>query len=954
MATLNLRDFIDPVPVCGPPWHWPQVLAQFRQGQSDRLVILNQGGQPLGMIYLHQVLPHLLTSFSPTPIPSAGPQSYPPSLPPLGEDSGLVPLSLISSDLSEAEFWQHLQRLPLQDNRDDWGVVDREGRFLGLLASQRLLQHLAFHQVPPLDSFARPSRAVELPTVPLLWGFIEQLPLPLCLQTAQGQVIAQNTVWSQEVGELPSLALHLEESIARLPSYSSLTALTSSTPQNSSLWSRSPVTEAARTVAMETPVLSCPIQRSERIWQFLKTSLPHSSRSPLFLVLAQDVTQEQQLASELAAKNADLVQLNRLKDEFLACISHELKTPLTSVVGLSTLLKDQVLGELNERQVRYAELIHQSGRQLMDVVNEILDLTRLETGQMELQLEPVQIADLCDRAIHQAQERSAAKTEQPLLSLSLELEPGLDWVMADELRLRQILIHLLSNALKFTEPEGQAGLRVSQWEGWIAFTVWDTGIGIAEAQQHLIFEKFQQLEEPLTRRYSGAGLGLVITQRLARLHGGDVSFVSKVGQGSEFTLLLPPRPPLVESSDWPVEQLPLVPLAGTNPSSHRLVLVVEAAAKSIASLTQSLTRLGYHSIIARSGTDALAKARRFQPQVILLNPVLPQLSGWDVLTLLKAEAQTKSIPVIVTASKGEKEQAIAHQAEGFLKLPLQDEALQEALARFSVNPMQRQRRLTLLHLTSVVTDQTSDLLIPEHRVVEADDLTQAELLARVWQPNLLVLDGRGVSDPVAYLQELASYPALARLPIITRDRATTQAANQVPDLVVFPCLAEETGPQALLQAVQVAAGMNWQPNILILDGKIPEFSPLNPVGLPPSSLKATAQYLQAGGYRTSLVQSWAEGFQHLHHQVADLLLLDGTDPQLLPSHFLRMVQTLQQLPQRPPILLLTPPGTEGLDTVFPQTPELKGVLQAIVSQHLPRTPQFMGELLRLIRHILAR
>jgi nitrogen-specific signal transduction histidine kinase/CheY-like chemotaxis protein len=364
----------------------------------------------------------------------------------------------------------------------------------------------------------------------------------------------------------------------------------------------------------------------------------------------------QQIARELAAKNADLVQLNRLKDEFLACISHELRTPLTAVLGLSSLLKDQLSGTMNERQVRYAQLIHLSGRHLMTIVNDILDLTRMEPGQLEITLEPVNIATVCNRAFEQAQQsrleeaKPEAGQELPaaLPTFTLEIEPGLETLIADEMRLRQMLLNLLSNALKFTHADGKIGLRVNLWEGLIAFTVWDTGIGIPAEKQHLIFQKFQQLENPLTRRFEGTGLGLVLTQRLARLHGGDVTFVSKESQGSQFTLPLPPTHPQLAID--PDHESVVFPSVSRSPH-NRLVLVVEAVVRSIEHLSEQLSDLGYRVIIARSGTEAVEKARRLQPCTILLNPLLPTLSGWDVLTLLKADPQTRPIPVTVMAGR---------------------------------------------------------------------------------------------------------------------------------------------------------------------------------------------------------------------------------------------------------------------------------------------------------------
>lgn len=395
----------------------------------------------------------------------------------------------------------------------------------------------------------------------------------------------------------------------------------------------------------------------------------------LCLTLAQDMT-EQQLALELIAKNTDLIGLNRLKDEFLACISHELKTPLTVIIGLSTLLEDQALGQLNERQTHYAQLIHQSGRHLMTTVNHILDLTRLETGQLKLTPESVQIESVCLRAINQARLTPISPAKHACdHRFTLFIEPGLDSLVADELRLSQMLVHLLSNAFKFTEVGGEVGLRVNRWEGWIAFTVWDTGIGIPEQKQHLIFQKFQQLENPLTRQFQGTGLGLVLTRALVRLHGGDITFLSKEGKGSEFTLLLPPS---TQNGEEPGSWGSL-----TIQENHfnRLVLVVEASPQFIEDSMELLSGLGYRIVIARSGTEALEKARRLQPQAIFLNPLLPLLSGWDVLTLLKSDTATHQIPAIVTATLAEKERAFSNRADDFLSLPVQQQILQKVLAR---------------------------------------------------------------------------------------------------------------------------------------------------------------------------------------------------------------------------------------------------------------------------------
>ncbi|MBK1986729.1 response regulator [Sphaerospermopsis aphanizomenoides BCCUSP55] len=767
----------------------------------------------------------------------------------------------------------------------------------------------------------------------------------------------------------------------------------------------------------------------ERIWQFAKIPLdshelkvlsgdsevtlttenPEQLTEDLWLVLATDVTEQQQLFKELAAKNADLIQLNRLKDEFLACISHELKTPLTAVLGLSRLLVDQQLGELNERQARYASLIHQSGRHLMSVINDILDLTRMETGQMELTPSPVQIREVCDRALSEVKtlhnqpskfihSSPSESQHSPDHQFSLTIEPGLEQMVADELRLRQMLVHLLSNAFKFTETSGEIGLRVNRWEGWIAFTVWDTGIGIPEHQQHLIFQKFQQLENPLTRQFEGTGLGLVLTRALARLHGGDVSFLSQEGKGSQFTLLLPPSPPKTsfgESEGGNSETHQPV-------SSQRLVLIVEAVARYIEDLTQHLKSLGYRVVIARSGTEALEKARRLQPKTIFLNPLLPLLSGWDVLTLLKSDSATRHIPVIVTATGAEKEQAYAHRADSFLSLPIEHQVLTPILERLSAasetekinventNSAPIKTPLRILRLVNPelasVNPQPS---LREHRVIEVDDLDQAELLARVWQFDVILLDVESATAQ-DYLQQLTKHPRLAAIPLVTCDVATTLSASQIPELSVFPYLnplgkenVNATGkPDPLLSVLQIASGIGCPPNILVVDvtmlGDLPQVKrkQVTSDSLEKKSaantergsewFQALIQYLQTAGLKAAMGNCWAEVLQQIRHQSVDLILI-CLGESALHKEVQKALKALSDLPfNLPPILVIDQRLNQVKTTEIGQ-PKQKGyrslpnhvvdslteLTDGIATQILPRSIS-MADLLKQINEALVK
>jgi len=935
--------------------------------------------------------------------------------------------------------------------------------------------------------------ASPLPLFDALCTLLERLPLPLMLQTNDGLMIVQNAAWRNQIGELLNpdwihreAALWLEAidepTSPSLPGdrdgHSSLveerceegetpnTCVCSCSLKDgqeqtlqlikiplgrmltpSPLQPASPATVPAGVAPaiahFRLAPLDAPAPQSDPTAAAPITSTSTETPPPemLWLILAQDITEQQQIARELTAKNADLVQLNRLKDEFLACISHELKTPLTAVLGLSSLLKDQTLGELNPRQVHYAQLIYQSGRHLMSVVNDILDLTRIETGQLALALEPVNLEILCHRAFEQAKQQRFLEEKQeipqadtcPIAQFSLELEPGLETMVADGLRLRQMLVNLLSNALKFTEAGNQVGLKVNRWGGWIAFTVWDTGIGIPVDKQHLIFQKFQQLENPLTRRFEGTGLGLVLTQRLARLHGGDVTFISREGQGSQFTILLPPEPPekthLTRNhetsaldnesfNEYPDGRVPVQSSQGRSPdlrdqnlptpqqstpaeqwSAHamrnRLVLIVESTTQLLDSLSEQLSSLGYRLVIARSGTDALEKARRLQPCVIFLNPLLPTLSGWDVLTLLKSNLETRHIPTIITATQADEEQAYRSQADDFLTVPIQSRNLQLALRNLLVKAQKTEpdsatptKRLTILRLhpghqgqdESVISlSDLSYLLHSRHyRLIEADDLQQAELLARIWKPNVTLLDGH-TANWQQYLHQFSQHTFLTSLPLVTLDREATEAANQVPGLLVFPYLAKispepspatDLQPSALLQVVQIAAGYAWQPTILILDiTTLPlslkaESQPtVAELGSRPQEaewLQAMGQYLQTAGFRALMSHAWEETLQQIRSQSVDLLLLGWTD-QVLPPFTLYMLSTLQQLEGVPPVLLLDhrshtqEPGihaaaSPALDAAAPGA-ALPEMIQALANRTLPGSVS-MSELLEQIHQVL--
>jgi signal transduction histidine kinase len=280
----------------------------------------------------------------------------------------------------------------------------------------------------------------------------------------------------------------------------------------------------------------CVHQNGSFVWTHISVSvIPDSNGEPeFFLAMIEDITERKQTELKLRASQEAAEAASRVKSEFLATMSHELRTPLNAIMGLSQLLQQEIVGSLNEKQNEYVSCIYSSGEHLLALINDILDLSKVEAGKEELLLSPLPVSDLCNYAIWTVRDRALEKGLQ--LTHKIDLEA--DICIADEWRIKQMLLNLLTNAIKFT-PAGQVSLVVKKVPQGITFTVSDTGIGIDSNHFQFLFEPFKQVDSRLNRQYEGTGLGLALTRKLARLHGGDVTFTSTLGEGSQFTLFIP-------------------------------------------------------------------------------------------------------------------------------------------------------------------------------------------------------------------------------------------------------------------------------------------------------------------------------------------------------------------------------------------------------------------------------
>ncbi len=419
------------------------------------------------------------------------------------------------------------------------------------------------------------------------------------------------------------------------------------------------------------------------------------------------------IQAELQQRAEDLQRASKYKSEFLANMSHELRTPLNSSMILAKLLAENAKGNLNQEQIQFANSIYASGNDLLNLINDILDISKVEAGKLELAPEPIPLRRLVD-ALHLTVEPLAT---QKKLKFTTIIEEGAPLsIFTDHQRLEQIIKNLLSNAIKFTE-QGEISICIKPVPNGVAFAVTDSGIGIAKENQSLIFEAFQQADGSISRRYGGTGLGLSISRDLASLLGGSISVESTPGKGSTFTLVLPLELSPVENET--ALPLPVVPpvtptlretrLAEPETEQHsflddrdktvnasRSVLVIEDDVDFAGILYDLAHELQYRCLVTQTAAEGLQIASEFLPDAILLDIGLPDSSGMSVLQKLKANPQTRHIPVHIVSATDRAEAALQMGAVGFAVKPTTRERLKEVFHKLEDKLTQKVKRVLLV------------------------------------------------------------------------------------------------------------------------------------------------------------------------------------------------------------------------------------------------------------------
>ncbi|MBC8009784.1 MAG: response regulator [Burkholderiales bacterium] len=550
-----------------------------------------------------------------------------------------------------------------------------------------------------------------------------------------------------------------------------------------------------------------------------------------YIVVQTDITKRKQSEAELHLARDAAEEANRTKSAFLANMSHELRTPMNAIIGYSEMLMEEAEDTGHEDAIPDLKKIHSAGKHLLGLINDVLDLSKIEAGKMTLYLEDAPLPALVDEV---------ASTIRPLVAknnntLVLETAPDLGLSHADVTKVRQTLFNLLSNAAKFTH-DGRITLTVARTSrdsrDWIDFRVSDTGIGMTEAQLGKLFQAFVQADDSTTRKYGGTGLGLAISRRFCQLMGGDITVTSAPGQGTVFTASIPARvsetgstatgsagilpaseksaPPAssdrgtgVPPVDGEASRLAASSADAAESATGPVILAVDDDPTVLELLSRNLVREGYAVRTAATGREALALARELRPRLITLDVMMPSLDGWSVLTALKAAPATRDIPVVMLSMVDDKPLGFALGAADYLNKPIDRTRLLDVLARHAPRDAER--------LALVIDDLPDNRAMLRH-ALEREGWTVAEAtdghtgLAEVaaQKPALILLDLMMPGmDGFAFLRALRATPRNHDIPVVvvTAKELTPEDRDQLHAAVQNIVQIGTLTPESLLAEI---------------------------------------------------------------------------------------------------------------------------------------------------------
>jgi adenylate cyclase len=519
-----------------------------------------------------------------------------------------------------------------------------------------------------------------------------------------------------------------------------------------------------------------------------------------------DITELKQHEAELAAARDAADEANRTKSSFLSNMSHELRTPLNAIIGLTDMLVNNVARFGTDKALEPLRRVHRAGTHLLGLINQILDLAKIEAGKLEINLETVRVTPFVEEVIGTARPLA----EQNKNQLSVDCPRDLPAIEADAMRLRQILLNLLSNACKFTKG-GSVILRVAcvshEHQDCIEFAVTDTGIGMNAEQMQRLFEEFSQADASTASHYGGTGLGLAITRRLCHMMGGDVTVESTPGKGSTFTVRLP----VAQASATSPREIS-EPASEVRRGECVLVMDDDQTARDL--IADYLRQAGFSVITATGGREGLRQAKQYHPLAITLDVMMPDLDGWTVLAALRGDPDLADIPVVMATIVDERRQGMTLGAAGYLIKPIDREKLVELMQRFKAPS--GQTRVLVVEDDPVQRERLRSWLGPQEWLLsEAENGRVALDRLKDKPPDIILLDlmmpEMDGFQVVAALQEQSAWRDIPVIVITARDLGPEERARLNSGIETV-LLKEQFSPADLIKKVRALVATARQPD----------------------------------------------------------------------------------------------------------------------------------------------
>lgn len=604
-----------------------------------------------------------------------------------------------------------------------------------------------------------------------------------------------------------------------------------------------------------------------------------------------DELQEQNI--ELEAQRKEVETANKLKSEFLSNMSHELRTPLNSIMALSRVLIIQAKEKLNDEENNYLEIVERNGKRLLSLINDILDLSKIEAGKMEVNPSFISLESF----LNIIKENIQSLSEEKGLSLNLNIENDLPQIETDEMRLHQVLTNILGNAVKFTD-KGSIDISVQSNTEFVLIKVKDSGIGISEDDLPYIFDEFRQADGTSARQYEGTGLGLAIARKLMNILGGDIEIESELGKGTTFSIRIPIK--------WQgeIREINKATIKTSSKENEKTILVVDDDAKTVGIITDFLNDEGYQTIYATSGKEALEMAERYQPFAITLDIIMEGMDGWEVLQKLKSNFKTKDIPVIVVSVSDDRDTGLALGAVGFIIKPVNKHVLISQIREINKLPTS----VMIVDDNQFELKQISTILEKEHiNTIKATGGKECLQLLKTKIPDVLILDLMMPDmDGFMVLDEIRKNKETQNLPVIiaTAKDLTKEDKNKLSGNVSSLITKSESSSRNLLleikriikeleksRASKQENKKETQKRILIVEDNIEAIIQIKSV-------------LEREHYKVDIASGGQEALDYIKQTIPDGIILDLMMPEIDGFEVLKKIRAMD-ITKNIPILILT-------------------------------------------------